>query len=137
MTQAGRTAKSIGPALAAADAMATIGVRDIRKARDFYEGVLGMEGPERQDGEVITYTSGGSQLLIYESKYAGTNKATAITWVIHDVDGVVADLARRGVVFEHYDMPGMTRKGDVHVWDGTRAAWFKDPDGNILALVSP
>jgi hypothetical protein len=74
---------------------------------------------------------------VYQSQYAGTNKATAATWgVDDDIEVIVPALKAKGVSFEHYDMPGMTLKGDVHVGEGLKAAWFKDPDGNILALVS-
>ena len=73
---------------------------------------------------------------MYESKYAGTNEATAATWAVDDVDGTVRTLKEKGVSFEHYDLPDTTRRGDVHVSGEMKAAWFKDPDGNILAVVS-
>jgi hypothetical protein len=83
------------------------------------------------------YRSGGTSVLIYQSQFAGTNEATAATWEVGgDIETVVQDLKAKGVTFEHYDMPGMTRKGDVHVAGKHKAAWFKDPDGNILALVN-
>ena len=118
------------------EAVATIGVRNTNKAKEFYEGVLGLrhEGPEREG--VLTYKSGGSKLFVYQSEFAGTNKATAATWVEDDVEGEVAALKKKGVTFEHYDFPGMTLEGDVHVMGNFKSAWFKDPDGNILALVS-
>jgi catechol 2,3-dioxygenase-like lactoylglutathione lyase family enzyme len=122
--------------LANGEAVATIGVRNTNKAKEFYEGVLGLrhEGPEREG--VLTYKSGGSKLFVYQSEFAGTNKATAATWVENDVEGEVAALKKKGVKFEHYDFPDMQRRGDVHVSGDMKAAWFKDPDGNILALVS-
>jgi len=122
--------------LANQEAVATIGVRDTKKAKEFYEGVLGLkpEGPE-QPG-VLTYKSGGSRLFVYESPYAGTNKATSATWTFgEDVEGEVEALKKKGVRFEHYELPNMKRQGDVHVAGDMKAAWFKDPDGNILALV--
>jgi hypothetical protein len=74
---------------------------------------------------------------VYKSQYAGTNKATAVTWTVgEELDDIVRALKGKGVRFEHYDLPGMTRKGDVHVAGEMKAAWFKDPDGNILSLVS-
>ncbi len=76
-----------------------------------------------------------STLLVYKSQYAGTNKATAATWTVgSEIEYIVRKLKVKGVVFEHYNLPGMTRKGDIHVADGMKAAWFKDPDGNILSL---
>ena len=105
-------------------------------AKEFYQDKLGlMTGPSREKG-VLTCKSGTSSVLVYESKYAGTNEATAATWAVDDVDGAVDILREKGVSFEHYDLPNMTRKGDVHVSGEMKAAWFKDPDGNILALVS-
>ena len=117
------------------DAVATIAVKDTKAARNFYEKTLGFK-PERSEEGVLVYGSGRSKLFVYQSDFAGTNKATAATWVLPDVDGTVRDLKTKGVRFEHYDMPGMTRKGDVHVAGEMKAAWFKDPDGNILAIVS-
>jgi catechol 2,3-dioxygenase-like lactoylglutathione lyase family enzyme len=118
------------------EAMATVAVRDVAAARKFYEGTLGLEplpGPEKS---AQSYKAGRSTLLVYESRYAGTNQATAVTWGVGDVDGTVQALKAKGVAFEHYDMPGMTREGDVHVAGKMRVAWFKDPDGNIHSLVA-
>ena len=117
------------------DVAATIAVKDIKVARKFYEGALGLKPDGSQEPGVLSYKSGNSAVLVYESQYAGTNQATAATWGVDDVDGVVQALKAKGVSFERYDFPGMTRKGDVHLTGRTRAAWFKDPDGNILALV--
>jgi len=116
-------------------AIATIAVKDLKAAKKFYEGTLGLKPDTGREG-AQGYKSGGSLFFVYESQYAGTNQATAATWVLEDVDGTVKDLKAKGVTFEHYDMPGMTHEGDVHVAGEMRAAWFKDPDGNILALVS-
>jgi catechol 2,3-dioxygenase-like lactoylglutathione lyase family enzyme len=119
------------------EAMATVAVRDLPKARQFYEGTLGLRLTDQQEEEAITFQAGGTKLLVYRSQYAGSNKATATTWVIgNEMEKVVQTLKGKGVTFEHYNMPGMTLKGDIHVADGMKAAWFKDPDGNIHALVS-
>ena len=86
---------------------------------------------------VVGYKSGNSTVLVYQSSYAGTNKATAVTWVVGDkLENIVSALKAKGVAFEHYDMPGITRKGDIHISGKIRNAWFKDPDGNILSVVS-
>ncbi len=135
-TETSTGTKTGGATLATSDAIATIAVKDVEKARKFYEGSLGFRVVEAEDSEVVTYASGESRLFVYKSQYAGSNKATAATWVVGDVDEAVAGLRKKGVSFEHYDMPGMKREGDVHVAGDMRAAWFKDPDGNILALVS-
>ena len=85
----------------------------------------------------MTYKTGASSLLVYHSQFAGTNKATAVTWNVGGrVDAIVNDLKAKGVTFERYDMPNTKHEGDVHVMGRMRTAWFKDPDGNIHALVS-
>ena len=123
--------------LGSKDVMATIAVRDVKVAKKFYEGALGLKLANDEQPEALEYQSGSSKILVYQSRYAGTNKATAATWVIEDgMERVVQALTGKGVTFEHYDMPGMTREGDVHVGGNMKAAWFKDPDGNILALIS-
>jgi catechol 2,3-dioxygenase-like lactoylglutathione lyase family enzyme len=120
------------------NAAATIPVRDMAAARKFYEGTLGLKlADDAQEPEAVTYKSGSSNVLVYRSQYAGTNKATAATWNVgNDIEKIVQTLRGKGVSFEHYDLPGTTRKGDIHVADGLKVAWLKDPDGNILALVS-
>jgi catechol 2,3-dioxygenase-like lactoylglutathione lyase family enzyme len=135
-TQTASGVKTGGATLASSDAIATIAVKDVEKARTFYESTLGFKLVEAEEGEVVTFASGDSRLFVYRSEYAGSNKATAATWIVGDVDETVAGLRKKGVTFEHYDLPGMKREGDVHVAGDMRAAWFKDPDGNILALVS-
>lgn len=74
---------------------------------------------------------------MYESEYAGTNQATAVTWPVGDeLEAIVQELKSKGVKFEHYDLPDTTRKGDVHLAGDIRMAWFKDPDGNIHGIAS-
>jgi len=118
------------------EAVATIAVRDTKKAREFYEETLGLRPDRSEEPGVLSYKTGPSTILVYESRYAGTNKATAATWVVADVDEVVKDLKQKGVAFEHYDLPNTTLRGDVHVAGGRKVAWFKDPDGNILSVVN-
>jgi catechol 2,3-dioxygenase-like lactoylglutathione lyase family enzyme len=116
---------------------ATLPVRDLDAARTFYEGTLGLKPTMDQSPEAVVYASGRSMVLVYRSDYAGTNQATAATWAVGDeLDSVIDDLRSKGVSFEHYDLPETTREGDVHVMGDTRGAWFKDPDGNIIALVN-
>ena len=116
----------------------TIPVKDLQVARTFYKETLGLAPADTEETGVLTYRSGSGTMLVYESEYAGTNKATAATWEVGDVEREVKVLRDRGVSFEHYDdLPDMTRRGDVHVTDRMKAAWFKDPDGNILAIVGP
>jgi catechol 2,3-dioxygenase-like lactoylglutathione lyase family enzyme len=119
------------------DALANVAVKDLARARKFYEGTLGLKKVGEEGEEVLAFKSGSSTLLVYRSDYAGTNKATAVTWTVgQDVEGVVRDLKAKGVKFEHYDMPGVKHEGDVHVSGDMKVAWFKDPDGNILNIAS-
>jgi hypothetical protein len=85
----------------------------------------------------VIFKSGNSTVYVYKSQYAGTNQATAMTWVVgEDIEGVMQQLKAKGITFEHYDMSGVTRDGDVHVAGDMKVAWFKDPDGNILNITS-
>jgi catechol-2,3-dioxygenase len=119
------------------NANATIAVKDLDVAKKFYESTLGLKPENTQESEVTMYKSGNSMVQVYKSRYAGTNKATAATWIVGDeLEGIVKNLKAKGVSFEHYDFPDTTLQGDVHVMGKTKAAWFKDPDGNILSLVS-
>jgi catechol 2,3-dioxygenase-like lactoylglutathione lyase family enzyme len=117
------------------DAIATIAVRDLDAARRFYEKTLGLKPVDFEGNEVIVYRTGKSSLNVYRSQFAGTNQATAVTWNVGGaIEDIVAKLKAKGVSFEHYDMPGITRQGDLHVCGSMKVAWFKDPDGNILNL---
>jgi catechol 2,3-dioxygenase-like lactoylglutathione lyase family enzyme len=118
------------------DAIATIAVSNLAAAEKFYEEKLGFKRVGPQELGTHTYQSGKSTLMVYQSQYAGTNKATAATWIVDDAEKLAQELAARGVSFEHYELPQTTRKGDVHFYKNLEQVWFKDPDGNILAVVS-
>jgi catechol 2,3-dioxygenase-like lactoylglutathione lyase family enzyme len=119
------------------DAAANIAVKNLETAKKFYEDTLGLSQVGAEGEEVIIFKSGNSIINVYQSQYAGTNKATAVTWVVgQDLYNLVQQLKTKGVAFEHYDMPGVTREGDVHVAGDMKVAWFKDPDGNILNIAS-
>ena len=118
------------------NAIATVAVKNLETAKKFYEGTLGLTKVIENE-EVLSFKTGESTLLVYRSQYAGTNKATAVTFVAEEVDDLVRTMKSRGVTFEHYDLPQMTRQGDIHVAGPMRTAWFKDPDGNIFSLVTP
>ena len=118
------------------NASANLAVKDLAKAKAFYQGTLGLSQVDDIGGELVVYKSGETVLNVYRSQFAGTNKATAVTWAVGDRIGpIVKALRSKGVTFEHYDMPGLTLEGDIHVGSGMKVAWFKDPDGNILNLV--
>lgn len=113
---------------------AVLAVRDLVAAKKFYSETLGLRlGDENLGG--VKCMSGNSEIMIYQSEFAGTNKATAVSWDVEDVEGAVSELKGKGVTFEHYDnIPGATRKGEIHIMGPMKAAWFKDPDGNILCV---
>jgi len=118
------------------NATANIAVKDLPVARKFYEETLGLTQVDAEGDEVIVLKSGDTLINIYRSQFAGTNKATSVTWAVGDkIDSIVKALKDKGVTFEHYDMPGTTLEGDIHVGYGMKVAWFKDPDGNILNLI--
>lgn len=115
---------------------AIVASRDLKKAKKFYTETLGLDLAEESD-EVFTVKTGDTALNVYQSDEAGTNRANAVVWDCGDeIDQIVADLKSRGVSFEHYPELGMDIKGDLHVANGFKAAWFKDPDGNILHINS-
>jgi catechol 2,3-dioxygenase-like lactoylglutathione lyase family enzyme len=119
------------------DAASNVAVKNLETAKKFYEEILGLTPVGTEGEEAVVFKSGNSTVYVYRSQYAGTNKATAISWVVgENIEGVVQQLKAKGVTFEHYDMPGVTRNGDVHVADDMKVAWFKDPDGNILNITS-
>jgi len=117
------------------NAIATIAVKDVKVARKFYEDKLGLKLVSDEMGNA-TYKTGNTTMLVYKSDYAGTNKATSATWTVDNVEDLVKTLKAKGVVFEHYDLPGLTRNGDIHSAGKYKLAWFKDPDGNIHHILS-
>ena len=120
--------------LGKADAMPMIAVKDIDRAREFYAGKLGFETKDAMGGEVLEVKSGDTVINVYRSEHAGTNKATALTFAVDDIEAEVRDLKDKGIFFEQYDMPGLEKRGDLYVAQGMTTTWFKDPDGNILSL---
>ena len=119
------------------DIMATVAVKDIEKARKFYVDKLGLTARKNGDG-MMTLATGNTSLFVYESDFAGTNKATVATWTVDDdVEKYVTQLRSKGVTFEHYNFPGSRLEGDVHHLGEVKGAWFKDPDGNIFHIVGP
>lgn len=115
--------------------VATVAVRDLVTAKEFYSRVLGLSQVDENPGG-ITYQSGGGTLFVYESPTAGTNQATSAYWDVDDIEAVVDELHQKGITFERYDLPGMHYEGDIAVMGSMKSTWFKDPDGNILGIGS-
>jgi catechol 2,3-dioxygenase-like lactoylglutathione lyase family enzyme len=106
---------------------------NVARARAFYEGTLGFTPKEEYAGGVI-YESGGVEFFLYPTPNAGTSKASQAFWQVKDVKAEVRDLKARGVTFEEYDMPGVTMTNSIATAGGAKTAWFKDTEGNILAI---
>lgn len=121
--------------LGSSEMSATVAVSDIAKAKEFYGGVLGLN-QVKENPAGVAYTAGSGDLFVYISGTAGKNQATSANFNVENIEDVVNQLKEKGVTFEHYDLPGATLEGDVHVMGPAKAAWFRDPDGNILALSS-
>ncbi|MDQ3143819.1 MAG: VOC family protein [Pseudomonadota bacterium] len=121
--------------LGKADATPMIAVKDLDRARRFYADTLGLEAVDSIGEEVVTMKSGDTRIDVYRSEFAGTNKATALTFNVDDISSEVRELKDKGVIFEQYDMDGLTKNGDIYEAEGMKTAWFKDPDGNILSLI--
>ena len=120
--------------LAKAEAMPMIGVKDIDRARKFYEDTLGLETKDAMGGEVLEVKIGDKVINVYRSEFAGSSKTTALTFAVDDIEAEVRELKDKGIFFEQYDMPGLEKRGDLYVAEGMKTTWFKDPDGNILSL---
>lgn len=121
--------------LGKADATPMIAVKDLDRARKFYEEKLGLSAKAEMAGEVLTVQSGNTPITVYRSEFAGTNKATALTFDVDDIESEVTELKEKGIFFEKYDVEGLTPRGDIYEGEGMKTAWFKDPDGNILSLI--
>jgi predicted enzyme related to lactoylglutathione lyase len=112
---------------------AYIPASNITRARKFYEEIVGLQPKEEYAGGVV-YECGGAGVFMYATLNAGTSKASQAFWQVNDVEAEVAELKARGVKFEEYDMPGMTMKDSIVTGGGAKTAWFKDTEGNILAI---
>ena len=119
--------------LSAAPIRAYIPVSNVARARKFYEETIGLKPKQEYAGGVI-YECGGAEVFMYPTSNAGTSKASQAFWQVADVEAEVADLKARGVKFEEYDMPGVTMKNSIATAGGAKTAWFKDTEGNILAV---
>jgi catechol 2,3-dioxygenase-like lactoylglutathione lyase family enzyme len=111
-----------------------IPVADVARARKFYEDKIGLTPKEQYAGGVIYECGDGSWVFMYPSAGAGTSKASTAFWAVDDLVAEVAELKSRGVVFEEYDMPGIKTVNSIATGGGAKTAWFKDTEGNILAV---
>ena len=114
-----------------------IAAKDLSIAKKFYEEILGLKQVGAEGLSSILLRSGTTDLLIYQSQYAGTNQATAVTWYVgENIEDIVQTLKAKSVTFEHYSRQNVTIEGDIHIDGKMKLAWFRDPDGNILSIVN-
>jgi catechol 2,3-dioxygenase-like lactoylglutathione lyase family enzyme len=111
-----------------------IPAKDVARARKFYEDKLGFKPKQETAGGVVYEFGKGTACFLYPTPNAGTSRASQAFWQVEDVEKEVAELKTRGVKFEKYDMPEMNENGIVTA-GGAKAAWFRDSEGNIMALI--
>ncbi len=110
--------------------------RDLDRARRFYEETVGLKPQQDTNGGVVYAFANGTAAFLYPSPNAGTSQASQAFWSVPDVDALIRALKARGAQFETYDdMPGERSAEGAITAGGAKAAWFKDSEGNILALV--
>ncbi len=116
--------------------MPTIPASDMDRAKDFYSNKLGLEilKTNDSDGGVMYEAGEGTVLFVYKSAGAGTSQATYASFKVDNIESQMQTLRNKGVVFEEYDMPGLKTDNGVVTYGENKAAWFKDSEGNILAL---
>jgi catechol 2,3-dioxygenase-like lactoylglutathione lyase family enzyme len=114
---------------------AYIPATNVARARQFYEQKLGFKPGREIAGGVHYECEGGTGAFLYPTPNAGTSQASQAFWQVEDVEREVAELEARGVTFEEYDMPGLRTKNGIFTGGGAKTAWFKDTEGNILAVV--
>jgi catechol 2,3-dioxygenase-like lactoylglutathione lyase family enzyme len=117
----------------------TIPVRDPAQARSFYEGTLGLKfSRELADGSIAYECGGGTSVYTYPTEEnAGKSPATLASFEVEDAEATVSEMRDKGIAFEEYNMPGLKTEGGIAEVAGSKGGWFKDPDGNILAVFEP
>lgn len=113
---------------------AYIPAKDVARARQFYEQKIGFKPTAEVAGGIVYACAGGTSCFLYPTPHAGTSQASQAFWQVADIESEVAELKARGVVFEDYKMPGQDANGIVNQ-GGAKAAWFKDSEGNIMAVI--
>jgi len=114
---------------------AYIPAKDLARARKFYEEKVGLKASQQTNGGVVYEFGKGTAAFLYPTPNAGTSQASQAFWSVEDVDAEIVALKARGVVFEHYDMPGERSPQGAITAGGAKAAWFKDSEGNIMAVI--
>lgn len=115
---------------------ATIPAQDLERAKAFYADKLGLK-PEEERSDGLRYRCGGGEFLLFQSTGKSSGDHTQLGWDVEDLDAAVAMLRGNGVVFEEYDLPGFKTVNGIAELDDGRGAWFKDSEGNLLAVGQP
>jgi len=127
------------------DVATRLPAHDLQRARAFYAEKLGLEPAEERPGGLL-YRCASGEFALFETDGVPSGSHTQMAWQVGDIEAVVAQLRARGVVFEEYDLPGLTTAGGIAQVAGNypskggageRAAWFKDSEGNLLAIGQP
>jgi len=114
---------------------AYIPVRNLERARQFYEQKVGLTPAREVAGGVAYEFANGTACFMYPTPNAGTSRASQAFWQVEDIEKEVAELKARGVIFEDYDLPGLQTTNGIATGGGAKSAWFKDSEGNIMALI--
>ena len=114
---------------------AYIPVADLDRARRFYEQKVGFTRGREVAGGVAYEFANGTACFMYPTPNAGTSRASQAFWQVKDVEREVAELRARGVTFEEYNLPGLETTNGIATAGGARSAWFKDSEGNIMAII--
>jgi catechol 2,3-dioxygenase-like lactoylglutathione lyase family enzyme len=112
---------------------ATIAVSDLERAKTWYRDKLGLE-PTSEDMGGLYYEYAGGRFALFPTPFAGTAKNTVMEWTVDDVEKIVGELKARGVTFDTFEMEGIGWNGEIATMGGHKGAWFRDSEGNTLAL---
>jgi catechol 2,3-dioxygenase-like lactoylglutathione lyase family enzyme len=112
-----------------------IPAKDVARARKFYEGKLGFKVKSETAGGVVYEFGEHTACFLYPTPNAGTSRASQAFWQVDNIEREVAELKSRGVTFENYDLPGMKSEDGIFTGGGAKSAWFKDSEGNIMAVI--
>jgi len=119
---------------------AIVPVSDVEAAISFYGDTLGLRLKKRRDdlpeNREAEFEAGDGALVVYESVGAGKSRHTVAGFRVDDIEAVASALRERGVSFEEYDLPDLKTENGIATVGDVRAAWCKDPDGNIIAIES-
>jgi predicted enzyme related to lactoylglutathione lyase len=114
---------------------ATIPAQDLERARTFYETVLGLKPASVAPGGVFYEGNGAGRFLVFPSSGRPSGGHTQLGFAVDDIGAEVAALKLKGVTFEAYEMPQFDASTSIATFPGTKSAWFKDTEGNLLGIV--